>query len=224
VTPIAGTSTGSVERFVNLGRGRVVPYPEPSSDAATKIGKANRRVDTKAEVLLRSSLHRRGLRFRKDHLVRVSGVRVRPDIVFTRIKLAVFVDGCFWHGCPDHQHIPKRNREYWVPKLLANVERDRRVDAALACAGWVAERIWEHEENDCAADRVQRLVYALTDALPGSTPAELPGTRREDLLDVRHDGLGELVGQRRTFSEERRQAQAVERNSDPAAQDLPVDA
>jgi DNA mismatch endonuclease (patch repair protein) len=80
---------------VNLGRGLVVPYPEPASAAATNIGKANRRTNTKPEVLVRSALHRRGLRFRKDHLLRVADVRVRPDVVFTRWKLAVFIDGCF---------------------------------------------------------------------------------------------------------------------------------
>jgi len=75
------------------------------------------------------------LRFRKDHLIQVGGVRVRPDIVFSRWKVAVFVDGCFWHRCPEHFHEPKRNLEYWVPKLAANVARDRRVDAALTAGG-----------------------------------------------------------------------------------------
>jgi DNA mismatch endonuclease (patch repair protein) len=153
-------------RTVNLGGGRVVPYPEPRDAAATKIGKANRRTDTKPEVRLRSLLHRRGHRFRKDHLVRVGTVRVRPDVVFTRWKVAVFVDGCFWHGCPDHQSFPKSNRDYWVPKLAANVERDRRVDAALGEAGWVVVRIWEHED-------VERAVAAVGDVL-GSLRGRLP--------------------------------------------------
>jgi DNA mismatch endonuclease (patch repair protein) len=139
---------------ISLGHGRLVPYPEPSNDTATRVGKANRRADTKAEVRLRSSLHHRGLRFRKDYLVRVDGVRARVDIVFTRVKLAIFVDGCFWHGCPLHQRVPKRNRDYWVPKLVANSERDRRVDAALRAAGWTVERVWEHEDADEAAGRL----------------------------------------------------------------------
>ena len=146
------TAAGS--RTVNLGGGRRVPYPEPTSDAATKIGKANRRTDTRCEVLVRSELHRRGLRFRKDLLLRVGDVRVRPDIVFTKRRLAVFIDGCFWHLCPDHAHIPRSNTSYWVPKLEANVERDRRVDAALAAHGWHALRIWEHTPPADAADRV----------------------------------------------------------------------
>lgn len=144
-----------------LGRGRRVPYPEPVDDAASKIGKANRRTDTKPEVRLRSELHRRGLRFRKDFPIQAGEVRVRPDIVFTRIKLAVFVDGCFWHSCPEHGSIPSRNREYWQPKLAANAERDRRVDAALEAAGWNRLRLWEHIDANDAACSVERTLARL---------------------------------------------------------------
>jgi DNA mismatch endonuclease (patch repair protein) len=150
----------SESRTINLGRGRVVPYPEPTSEAATRIGKANRRTGTKPEVRLRSALHRRGHRFRKDHLLRAGAVRVRPDVVFTRKKVVVFVDGCFWHGCPKHQNVPTTNRDYWVPKLAANVERDRRVDAALSNDGWVVVRIWEHLDLDEAVDLVEHTVRA----------------------------------------------------------------
>jgi DNA mismatch endonuclease (patch repair protein) len=135
-----------------------VPYPEPTSAAATKIGIGNRRTDTKPEVALRSLLHRRGLRFRKDLLVRMADVRVRPDIVFTRVRVAVFVDGCFWHGCPAHQVVPKSNRKYWVPKLKANEARDRRVDAALVADGWAVVRVWEHEDLRVAADRIEAVI------------------------------------------------------------------
>lgn len=131
-----------------------MPYPEPANPTATLFGRANRRADTKPEVLLRSALHRRGLRFRKDLPIRVEGVRVRPDIVFTRQALAVFVDGCFWHGCSEHQRVPRRNSSYWTPKLEANVERDRRVDAALRAACWRVERVWEHEDVEAAAQRI----------------------------------------------------------------------
>lgn len=143
-----------------------MPYPEPRDDAATKIGKANRRSDTKPELQLRSALHRRGYRFRKDHLLRVGAVSVRPDIVFTRWKVAVFVDGCFWHGCSEHQVIPRTNRAYWVPKLASNVERDRRVDAALRQAGWEVVRIWEHEDVDSAVALVEKLLTSRR-GLPG---------------------------------------------------------
>ena len=90
--------------------------------------------------------------------MRCAGLRVRPDVVFTRRRVAVFVDGCFWHGCSDHQRVPRRNRDYWVPKLRANVERDRRVDAALEAAGWRVVRIWEHDTPDAAAERIAALV------------------------------------------------------------------
>lgn len=78
-------------------------------------------------------MYSRGLRFRKDLPIRCAALRVRPDIVFTRALVAVFIDGCFWHGCSLHQHVPKTNRDYWVPKLAANVDRDRPVGAALVC-------------------------------------------------------------------------------------------
>lgn len=145
-------------RTVRIAPGVDVPYPEPTSGAATKIGIANKRRDTKPEVRLRSELHRRGLRFRKDLLVRTPEAKARVDICFTRARVAVFVDGCFWHGCPDHQHVPKRNTDYWVPKLAANVERDRRVDRAFGGAGWSVVRIWEHEDPRSAADRIERMV------------------------------------------------------------------
>jgi len=143
---------------VALGGGRRVPYPEPIDDVASKIGRANRRTDTKPEVRLRSELHRRGLRFRKDFLIRVGEIRVKPDIVFTRRKLAVFVDGCYWHSCPEHGTVPHRNRLYWLPKLEVNVERDRRADAALSGAGWTVLRIWEHEAVEEAVAAVTSLL------------------------------------------------------------------
>lgn len=145
-------------RRVSLGGGASAPYPVPSSEAATTKGRANRRTDTKPERLLRSSLHRRGLRFRKDLLVKFEGGRTHPDIVFTRAGVVVFVDGCFWHRCPQHGSTPKSNADYWVPKLEANVDRDRRVDAALVSDGWTVIRIWEHEDPDEAATRVESAV------------------------------------------------------------------
>lgn len=138
-------------RFVTLRGGRRVPYPEPTSAAATRIGKGNRRSGTAIEVRLRSELHRRGCRFRKDHPIVVAGVRVRPDVVFTAARVAVFVDGCFWHCCPDHGREPTANSGYWGPKLEANRERDERVNATLITGGWTVVRIWEHEPVEEAA-------------------------------------------------------------------------
>lgn len=158
VTTERGPAARVRPRTVTLGGGVIVPYPEPANETASRIGRANRRADTTPEVLLRSALHRQGLRFRKDHLVRAAGVRVRPDVVFTRSKIAVFVDGCFWHQCPEHSSTPNRNPDYWIPKLQANVGRDRRVDAALGEEGWVVVRIWEHENPESAAIRISSLV------------------------------------------------------------------
>jgi len=107
--------------------------------------RANRRTDTKPELALRRALHRLGYRYRKDHRLDLDGGRrVRPDIAFTARKVAVFVDGCFWHACPEHGRDPAVNQWYWAPKLRRNVERDRAADAALAAAGWRVVRIWEH--------------------------------------------------------------------------------
>jgi DNA mismatch endonuclease (patch repair protein) len=97
--------------------------------------------DTKPELLLRQSLWQSGLRYRKSY--KVEGVRV--DIAFPGRKLAVFVDGCFWHGCPDHYREPPRNKAYWQPKIERNQARDRRNTEALEKAGWTVLRFWEHE-------------------------------------------------------------------------------
>ncbi|WP_448006147.1 very short patch repair endonuclease [Agromyces bauzanensis] len=105
---------------------------------------ANRRRDTAPERALRSLLFAGGFRYRCDFRVDLDGVRARPDIAFTRAKVAVFVDGCFWHGCPEHFSEPRRNADYWGPKLARNRERDRVQTAALETAGWRVIRIWEH--------------------------------------------------------------------------------
>ena len=118
--------------------------------------RGNTRRDTKPEVALRKALHARGMRFRKDFRIDLDGTRFRPDVVFTRAKVAVFVDGCFWHSCPMHGTTPKRNADYWIPKLARNVTRDRAQDAALEGSGWTSVRIWEHEDPATAAERVAR--------------------------------------------------------------------
>ena len=143
-------------REVTISPGRAVPYPEPTSLAASAIAKGNKRTDTKPEVALRSELHRRGLRFRKDFPVRTAERVARVDIAFPRRSIAVLVDGCFWHGCPQRQRLPKSNREYWVPKLAANVERDAHTNDLLSDAGWTVLRFWEHEDPAVAADTIER--------------------------------------------------------------------
>lgn len=120
-------------------------YPAPASEGRSRNMRANRRTDSTPEVTLRKALHRLGYRYRKDlPLVLEQGVRVRPDIVFTARRVAVFVDGCFWHVCPEHGRHPTSNEWYWTPKLRRNMERDRLVTAALVDAGWCVVRIWEH--------------------------------------------------------------------------------
>lgn len=114
-----------------------------------------RRRDTVPEVALRKELHRRGARFFVDRAP-LPGVRRRADLVFPRRRVAVYVDGCFWHRCPLHATDPKNNAEWWAAKLAGNVQRDRDTDARLAAAGWTVVRVWEHEDPLAAADRVQQ--------------------------------------------------------------------
>ena len=107
--------------------------------------RANRRTDTKPELALRRALHKLGYRYRKDYRLDLDGGRrVRPDIAFTGRKVAVFVDGCFWHACPEHGSKPKNNEWYWSPKLQRNAERDQLNNTALTSAGWTVVRLWEH--------------------------------------------------------------------------------
>ncbi|MEU4691842.1 very short patch repair endonuclease [Actinoplanes sp. NPDC023714] len=120
-------------------------YPAPLNAGRSRNMQANRRSNTKPEVALRTALHRLGYRYRKDLLIKLSDTRVRPDIVFTKRKVAVFVDGCFWHVCPQHGRHPTTNEWYWAPKLRRNMERDGQVNTALHEAGWRVVRVWEHE-------------------------------------------------------------------------------
>ncbi|MGN8026220.1 very short patch repair endonuclease [Microbacterium sp. 22242] len=117
---------------------------------------ANRRRDTSPELAVRQRIHAAGLRYRVDFPP--IGGRRRADIVFTKRKVAVFIDGCFWHGCPIHATFPKRNSEYWLPKLQRNIERDRDTDAQLQDAGWIVLRFWEHEAPDAVAQQIEHVV------------------------------------------------------------------
>jgi DNA mismatch endonuclease (patch repair protein) len=128
------------------------------------------RASTGPEVLIRQELHRRGLRFRVNH-PRLPG---RPDVAFTRVRLAVFVDGCFWHMCPEHATIPKNNRDWWLAKLQRNVERDREKDARLAEAGWEVMHVWEHEPVAVVVDRIAARWRELRDA-PARRPRSSGG-------------------------------------------------
>src|SRR6478736_5875938 len=112
------------------------------------------RRDTLPELAIRSELHRRGLRFRVDRPP-VPGLRSRADIVFGPARVAVYIDGCFWHSCPEHGTKPKANADWWEQKLRRNQERDAETDRALREHGWEVVRIWEHEDPVEAAAGVE---------------------------------------------------------------------
>ena len=111
------------------------------------------RTDTAVEIALRRELHGLGLRYR----VNLRGLPGTPDIAFTKTKIAVFVDGCFWHRCPDHGVMPKSNTDWWKTKLDGNVERDRRKDRELESMDWLPVHVWEHEDPAVAANTIREL-------------------------------------------------------------------
>ena len=113
--------------------------------------------DTKPERLLRSQLHRLGLRFRLQQKL-LDGLRRKADIVFRPVEVVVFIDGCFWHGCPIHGTWPKQNAEFWRDKIESNRRRDADTDARLEEAGWLVIRVWEHEDPLEAARRIEGVV------------------------------------------------------------------
>lgn len=138
----------------------VLPYPEPSSTAVSDRMRRNRRRDSKPELAVRQLLHAAGLRYRVDRPIRAGSRLVRPDVVFGPARIAVFIDGCFWHRCPEHGTSPRANSAYWGPKLQRNVDRDRAVDDALSTAGWTVIRAWEHEDPQKVAARIASQVSA----------------------------------------------------------------
>lgn len=131
--------------------------PWASSPAARAVMVSNRRRDTRPELAVRRAVHALGLRYRVD--VRpLPTVNRRADLVFSRRRVAVFVDGCYWHGCPDHGTTPKTNAIYWGGKIARNSERDRDTDARLREAGWVVLRFWEHQDPLAAAEEIAAVV------------------------------------------------------------------
>jgi DNA mismatch endonuclease (patch repair protein) len=128
-----------------------------TTDAVRARMSKQRSRDTEIEVALRRELHRLGLRYRV-HRRPLRAVRREADVVFGPAKVAVFVDGCFWHGCPEHGTWPKRNGEFWRTKIETNRSRDADTDQVLAEAGWLAVRVWEHEAPGTAAARVREAV------------------------------------------------------------------
>ena len=123
--------------------------------------------DTQPEVSLRKALWSLGVRGYRKH----PNLPGRPDLLFPRLKVVVFVDGCFWHGCPEHHTMPRSNTDYWIGKLDLNRRRDSAVNDRIEGMGYCVLRIWEHEVNsgtDAAARRVQRTLAARESRLPGA--------------------------------------------------------
>lgn len=131
----------------------MVPSSPGVSGRMSRLGQR----DTAPELALRRELHARGLRYRVDRAP-IAGIRSRADIVFRPARVAVYVDGCFWHGCPVHGTSPQANADLWAEKLARNRQRDLETDALLRAHGWESVRVWEHEDAAVAADRVASIV------------------------------------------------------------------
>lgn len=130
-----------------------------TSEGARRTMVANRRRDTSPELAVRRLIHQAGLRYRVDYRVEPM-VRTRVDIAFTKQRVAVFIDGCFWHRCPEHGTMPKQNFDYWRPKLEGNVRRDVATNEGLGALGWSVLRFWEHESPAEVANRIIEVVRA----------------------------------------------------------------
>ena len=128
-----------------------------SSPAVRRVMQGNRSRDTKPEIAVRCAVHAMGMRYRVATRP-LAGVRRTADLVFRRAKVAVFVDGCFWHGCPKHHAPPKTNAGYWATKIDGNRVRDRHTTALLRAAGWIVLRFWSHEDPLSVADRIVDVV------------------------------------------------------------------
>ena len=120
----------------------------------------NRGRDTGPELRLRRELHALGVRYRVNVKLE-EDLRTRADLALKGVRLAVFVDGCFWHGCSEHGGAPKTNSEYWSGKITRNIERDRQTDAALRARGWTVVRIWEHQDAEKAAEHLRKTIAKL---------------------------------------------------------------
>ena len=129
-----------------------VMTPEQRKNCMAKI----RSRDTKPEIRLRKALWAKGLRYRLHY-----DLLGRPDIVFPKYKIAIFCDGCFWHGCPKHSKTPKTNAGFWQEKIIKNMERDREVNHLLMEMGWIVLRFWEHEIKDDLENVICRVMDAM---------------------------------------------------------------
>jgi DNA mismatch endonuclease (patch repair protein) len=144
--PVPGRHVVSEDRRRRIG-------PQPLNEIVRRQMQSMPRSDTAVELALRRELHRLGLRYR----VHLRGLPGTPDIALTKARVAVFVDGCFWHRCPEHGTSPKNNSAWWATKLDGNVARDRRKDLQLHDIGWTPVHVWEHEDPLVAAAQIYKI-------------------------------------------------------------------
>jgi DNA mismatch endonuclease (patch repair protein) len=142
------------------GRRTGAARPQAPSAMVRRRMQATPQRDTQCEIGLRRAVYRLRLRYRVDRPI--PGTRRRADLLFARAKVAVFVDGCFWHGCPEHGTWPKSNAEWWHKKIEANRSRDSDTDCKLRALGWTVLRFWEHFDPTAAAHRVAECIEGVT--------------------------------------------------------------
>ncbi|MFC9437213.1 very short patch repair endonuclease [Nocardia sp. NPDC057030] len=134
-----------------------------SSPGRRRNMQANRSRDTKPELAVRRILHGKGMRYRVAYAPEPS-LRRKADIVFTKVRVAVFIDGCFWHGCPEHgRRTFQHNNTYWTSKIATNMTRDSDTNVVLKSMGWTVLRYWEHEDAAAVAEAITRIVQTSAD-------------------------------------------------------------
>lgn len=133
--------------------------PDPLNESVRRRFREQRVRDTAAEIAIRRAAHAAGLRYKVDARP-VPGARVKADMVFTKAKVAVFIDGCFWHGCPEHFIPPKNNADWWAAKIQENRDRDAKSRADLHALGWNVVSIWEHADPAVAVREIKDAIRA----------------------------------------------------------------
>jgi DNA mismatch endonuclease (patch repair protein) len=177
--------TDESENPTNNSHGDPPKRPQPSSPEVQRRMQQQRRRDTRPEMALRRALHRRGLRYRIDRQV-IPGLRRRHDIVFSGARTIVEVHGCYWHACSVHGTRPKANAQWWATKLAVNAERDRITKERLVEAGWELVVVWEHDDVENSAGRVERIVRRRMrgDRGQGASPSGAAPTPAQSPLTV----------------------------------------
>lgn len=150
--------------------------PWASTPASRAVMQGNRSRDTKPEMAVRRAAHAQGLRYRVDSRP-LSSLNRRADLVFTRAKVAVFIDGCYWHGCPEHGTAARSNAGYWSTKIARNKDRDAETDRLLDDAGWTVVRAWEHESADAVLSRIRSALNESAPTSPATGEPEGPSSR-----------------------------------------------